>query len=101
DGLPVAEIPAHITRQKALAVLQAYIAAPNRSNTTIIAADTIVVLYNTIIGNPVDREDAIRILLQLSGRQHAVITGVVILDNGKEIAFADTTEVWFHELSKE
>ena len=41
------------------------------------------------------------ILSALSGKIHRVITGVVILLNEKEVAFADTTEVSFHQLTKE
>jgi septum formation protein len=67
----------------------------------ILAADTIVVLKSEIIGKPADREDAINILSKLSGNKHLVITGVCILFNNKEIVFADTTEVEFHDLTME
>ena len=72
-----------------------------KDNSIIIAADTIVVLGNEIIGKPADREHAIKILSQLSGQKHQVITGVVITDHRNEIAFSDITDVWFHELSQE
>jgi septum formation protein len=71
------------------------------TNNIIIAADTVVVLGNTIIGKPKDREDALDILSRLSGNKHQVITGVVILKGQQEIAFADTTDVWFHSLTQE
>ena len=58
-----------------------------------------VVLNQTVIGKPKDRRDAIQILHSLSGNKHQVITGVVILKGKKEISFADTTDVVFHELS--
>ncbi|HTB51624.1 MAG TPA: Maf family protein [Ferruginibacter sp.] len=94
--LPTDEIAMHIARNKALAVQQSnFITIP------ILAADTIVVLGNEIIGKPKGREDAIDILTRLAGKQHHVITGVVILHAGKEIAFADKTEVTFHPLTKE
>jgi septum formation protein len=86
----------HIARNKALAV-----AKKNNISVPILAADTIVVCDATIIGKPVDRKDAIRILQQLSGKEHKVITGVIILDGKKEIAFADTTIVHFHILTEE
>ena len=56
-------------------------------------------LLRRIIGKPKDREDAVSILSSLSGKQHQVITGVVILNGENEIAFAEITEVHFHELS--
>jgi len=57
-------------------------------------------LQDEIIGKPKDRDDAIAILSRLSGKLHKVITGVVILTGDKEIAFAETTEVLFHDLTK-
>jgi septum formation protein len=92
--LPIAEIAIHIARNKALAIKN-----ENDFKIPILAADTIVVLHQQIIGKPKDREDAVNILSLLSGEQHQVITGVVILQDESEIAFAETTDVHFHELS--
>jgi septum formation protein len=94
--LPIAEIPVFVARNKAWAVKNTITA-----NRKILAADTVVVLDNQVIGKPTDREDAIGMLSRLSGRKHQVITGVVILNNEAEIAFADTTEVTFHPLSRQ
>ncbi|MBC7902162.1 MAG: septum formation protein Maf [Gemmatimonadaceae bacterium] len=90
------EVPVFIARNKALAV-QALV----RDERPVLAADTVVVLHNRIIGKPVDRDDAISILKDLSGQEHEVITGVVILYKGREIAFSDSTKVVFHPLSEE
>ena len=87
------EVAIHIAKQKALAVR-----AKTSDGRTIIAADTIVVLGEEIIGKPKDREHAITILKKLSGQKHLVITGVAILGT-KELLFSDTTEVQFHQLS--
>ena len=87
------EVAIYIAEQKAKAVFQ------HHPDKTIIAADTIVVLNNEIIGKPKDREDAISILSKLSGKKHLVITGVNIKNNKKEKSFADVTEVEFHELN--
>lgn len=94
-GLSWEETAIHIARNKALVIQE-----NNNTKMTILAADTIVVLENTIIGKPKDKADAISILTALSGKQHLVITGVVILHGNKEIAFAETTQVQFHELSQ-
>jgi septum formation protein len=88
------EVAVYIARNKALAVQQHATA-----DDTILAADTIVVLGDAIIGKPVHREDAVSILLALSGEKHKVITGVVIRKGEKEIAFADITEVEFHRIT--
>jgi septum formation protein len=72
--LPIAEVPVHIARQKALAVRNSDAYKRYEHNTTIVAADTIVVLGNSVLGKPRDREDAIDILQKLSGNRHEVIT---------------------------
>ncbi len=71
------------------------------SNAIVIAADTIVVLENEIIGKPVDRDNAIEIIQKLSGKKHKVITAVNIRDDQKNIHFYDVTEVVFHQLTLE
>ncbi|HEV8285979.1 MAG TPA: Maf family nucleotide pyrophosphatase [Chitinophagaceae bacterium] len=95
-GLKVEETAIHIAREKAVAVQSTL-----SEDAIILAADTIVVLKGRIIGKPKDREEAVRILSDLSGQKHMVITGVVIRQGEKEISFADSTDVYFHELSKE
>ena len=94
-GLQPEEVAIHIARNKALAVQQRV-----DPGEIIVAADTIVVLNNNIIGKPVHREEAITILMALSGEKHRVITGVVIMKDDKETAFADVTEVQFHDLTE-
>jgi septum formation protein len=101
--MPIIEVPVYIAQQKALAV-KAFVQQSFHgihASETILAADTVVVLNNTIIGKPKDRDDAVRILSALAGNHHQVITGVVILHGNKEIAFADVTDVEFHPLTKE
>ena len=93
-GLAPEEVAVYIARNKALAVQE-----QRTNDEVILAADTIVVLGDNIIGKPVHREDAVSILLALSGELHRVITGVVIRKGEEEIAFADTTEVEFHHLT--
>ncbi len=94
EGLPVEEVAVHIARNKAFVIKEM-----TGLSKPILAADTIVVLQDDIIGKPKDREDAVSILSRLSGKLHRVITGVVLLTKEKEIAFAEITEVEFHELS--
>jgi septum formation protein len=93
-GMATEEVAVHIARNKALAVQPSV-----EPDAIILAADTIVVLDNKIIGKPKDREDALHILAALSGQQHRVITGVVIRKGEMETAFADITEVNFHPLT--
>jgi septum formation protein len=101
ENTPVAEVPIIIAREKALAVKEKIRHNKALNPLPILAADTVVVLENEIIVKPTDRADAIKILTKLSGKKHQVITGVVILHQEKETAFADITEVEFHELTQE
>ena len=73
----------------------------------LITADTMVILPPTdgrpgeILGKPKDREDAIRILRDLSGREHHVTTAVTLRTIEKEETFSTTTDVWFKDLTDE
>lgn len=96
EHLEKTEIAIHIARNKAIAVKSSH-----AIHLPVLGADTIVVLDNKIIGKPKDRIDAIQILSALSGKHHRVITGVVILFDRQEIAFAETTDVQFHELTRQ
>lgn len=61
-----------------------------------VAADTIVVLDNTILGKPVSEEHALSMLSRLSGRTHTVITGCCLLrPSGQQVVFHDSTLVTF------
>lgn len=95
DGMAIVDVPVHIARNKALAVKPDFPAGR-----VILAADTVVVLGEEIIGKPRDREDAVGILSRLAGQRHEVITGVVLIRGEEEIAFFDRTAVWFHELER-
>ncbi len=98
-GLSPQEAAIHIARGKAMATRELELYKRYESHIPVLAADTMVILNGEIIGKPVDREDAISILTRLAGNKHLVVTGVVILDDKKEISFADTTEVVFHPIS--
>lgn len=90
--LPAADVAEYIARNKALATNV-------NGDEIVIAADTIVVVDGLIIGKPVDKEDAVRMLQLLSGKTHFVYTGVIIQRSGRELAFTDKTEVVFNTLS--
>ena len=59
-----------LAREKAFAVFQSW------PQDYVLGADTIVVVDDRILGKPRDADDAARMLRLLSGRTHAVITGV-------------------------
>ncbi len=103
EDISTDEIPVFIAKQKALAVKELIQTAYHKeyARKPILAADTVVVLENEIIGKPKDREHAIEILTKLSGKKHQVITGVVIMHEEGEIAFIDKTDVEFYPLTIE
>ncbi len=68
----------------------------------IITADTIVVLDNKIIGKPINKKDAFRILKLLSGKTHIVYTGYSIYNsiNKKSISEFEKTKLHSESLPK-
>ena len=101
EGMPVEEIPIYIAREKARSVMQLDLYNRYEQGVPVLAADTIVVLGNEILGKPRDAEHALTMLKALSGQKHKVITGVVIVNHEKEIRFSDVTEVDFHSIPED
>lgn len=95
-GISASDAAVYIAAKKAFAVRK--MAGVSESD-IIVAADTVVVLEDQIIGKPAGKDEAVAILKKLSGKTHLVITGVCIHHKNREISFADTTEVEFHELT--
>lgn len=65
----------------------------------VISADTVVSVDDVILGKPVDKEDARRMVNLLSGKTHQVYTGVTISFNGKSVTFSERTDVEFYSLT--
>lgn len=96
DTLQGADIPLYIAKEKADAYRN--ILQPGE---LMITADTIVWLDGRVLGKPKDREDALCMLWDMSGRTHEVFTGVCITTTEWQRSFAAQTEVRFAELSEE
>ena len=94
--LPTKDIAEYISRKKA-AVYQTRMA----DDELIITADTIVVLDSEVMGKPHDEADASRMLHELSGRTHQVITGVTLTTTTRQQSFSVETDVTFKTLSDE
>ncbi len=84
-----------------VALDKARVAAARAGAGIVIAADTIVVLNDEILGKPADAADAVRMLTVLSGRGHEVITGLAVVDaaTGRSAVRTSATRVWFRDLS--
>lgn len=65
----------------------------------IVAADTVVVLDEDILGKPKDEEEARLMLRRLSGRAHEVKTGLSVYHKGHVHLHVETTRVYFRKLS--
>lgn len=65
----------------------------------VIAADTVVALDGAILGKPHSREEAVQMLAALSGKEHAVYTGVTVLRGDEAVTEHERTAVTFRELT--
>jgi len=92
DDLPTKNIAEYISCKKASAY-------EISSDELLITADTIVVLGDEVMGKPKDESDAKRMLRELSGNTHQVITGCCLKTIEKEKHFSVTTDVTFKELT--
>ena len=72
-----------------------------KNNQLVITADTIVWLDGNVLNKPTDYNDGFRMLKNLSGKKHQVITGVCLLSAKKKVSFHALTDVWFKPLSDE
>lgn len=85
-----------LAEAKAKAVYE-MLSKEDKEETLVIGADTCVVTDGEILGKPEDEEDARRMLLNLSGMTHSVITGVSIITRDKKISFAEESLVTFND----
>ena len=88
--LPYDEV-GRVSRSKALAVRR-------EKGDIVIAADTIVVCENRVLGKPHDAEEAKAMLRLLSGRDHQVMTGCTVLRDEKCETFTEVTDLHFRVL---
>ncbi|MEJ5863817.1 Maf family protein [Pseudomonas farsensis] len=65
----------------------------------VLGADTTVVLDGTILGKPADREQALAMLGDLSGREHQVLTAVALTDGQRSLSLCVTSTVRFRAIS--
>ena len=91
QGSPYEEV-GRVSRLKALAV-------PRENDDVVIAADTIVVCENRVLGKPKTEEEAKAMLSLLSGRDHRVMTGCTLLRGDTCETFTEVTDLHFRELS--
>ena len=95
--------PPHLKREEIALYLSELKAAAFKDElddkTLLITADTIVWINNHLLGKPKDHDDAVRILSELSGNMHEVVTGICLKTNKKTHSFYALTKVYFKKLS--
>jgi len=96
-GEPAVDYVNRVAREKAGAGLLKVMAAPHA---LVLGADTEVVLNDTVYGKPTDAEDAARMLRELSGCSHRVITAVWLVSADREEHAISESEVRFATLTE-
>jgi septum formation protein len=96
-GESVDNFVVRIAREKGLEV------ASRVTQSVVLSADTVVTIDGDILGKPVDLADAARMLRQLSGRSHFVVTAVCIVNQVKDeiLEGVERTAVWLDPLTDE
>jgi septum formation protein len=93
-NIPPVQLAVFHARAKALDV-----AAKNEPDDVVIGADTIVVMEGQVYGKPVDKTDACRMLGELAGKVHEVITGVALAAKGQVWTDYSITQVKIRQLT--
>jgi septum formation protein len=96
SDLPVEDVAPYLAQKKVRASMHAL-----EGKGILLGADSVVILDGDIYEKPTDRADAQRILRQLSGRKHTVITGVCLANDRQERVFSGKSCVHFDKLSNE
>lgn len=94
----------HAAGAAAAALAKARIVAANHPEAVVIGADTVVVSEEgELLGKPVDEEDAVAILMKLSGRSHTVITGLAVVGpgEGSEDVKTESSRVWMRPFDRD
>ena len=95
EDLDMNEIPEFLARKKS----DHYIDLLDE-RTIVITADTIVWLGKEVVGKPVDKDDAKKIINRLSGNTHIVMTGVCLRSAKETRIFHSVSHVHFRDLSQ-
>lgn len=96
EGLAAEEVPVYLARLKAGAFREEL-----ADGELLVTADTVVCLEGRILGKPADEADAVRMLRELSGKRHTVVTGVCLTTRERQRVFPSRTDVYFKPLSEE
>ena len=96
----VAASPRALVKELSRLKARAVAALPENDERVVVGADTVVYL-DKIYGKPRDFDDAVKMILALSGKWHYVFTGVTVIYGGREITFSVRSAVLIKELDRE
>jgi septum formation protein len=89
-----------VPHSERLAREKAHTLALRHPDALVIGSDTIVVIDGAILGKPTDAADAVRMLLQLAGREHTVYTSVAVAHAGRTLSAVEAVQVHFRPLDR-
>jgi septum formation protein len=93
ENMPPHEVPAMLAKRKAAAFLTL------QPDEVVLTADTVVICEGKILNKPASSQEAIEMLQFLSNKKHTVVTAFCLSSNAKQLCKADSTDVYFRELS--
>ncbi|MDE6083368.1 MAG: Maf family nucleotide pyrophosphatase [Muribaculaceae bacterium] len=96
ENLEPERVPEYLAELKAAAYRKVI-----GKNDIVITADTVVISNGKILGKPANREEAVEMLLDLSGHTHKVVTGVSVTSTDRSHTFRCETEVTFDTITEE
>ncbi len=97
EGMDVNLVAPWLAEKKAIACAEFL----QRDDEVLLASDCVVLLEGKIYNKPEDYDDAVRILKELSGKTHTVMTGVCLLSKTKKKVFHAISKVTFEDLTGE
>lgn len=96
DTIPLIDVPQYVSDKKSDIYQQRI-----KDDELIITADTMVICGDKILGKPKDAEDAVNMLMCLSGKTHQVATGVTISTKEKRTSFTAVSDINFSDITED
>ena len=96
DDMMIEDVPEYLAQKKAEAAL-----ALVKDDHLVLAADSVVILENTLLGKPANAAEAEKMLTMLAGKRHLVITGVFVGSKKLGLSFSEFTSVWIETMTPE
>lgn len=96
---PAEELVIRLAREKSTSGLLWLARSGKESDSCVLAADTLVVIDNQILGKPLDRTQGVKMLSMLSARTHTVLTAAALAHGELQWNVLNKSRVTFKKLS--